>query len=71
MTYYLKFSKQIQNRLSFFAKETGCKEDEIIQTAILKHLEDLEDIRDAKEVLKNPGKQWTLEEVEQGLDLEN
>lgn len=34
-------------------------------------LEDQEDIRIARERLKNPGKIWSLEELKQELDLES
>ena len=41
-----------------------------VREAILEHLEDMEDRYLAIERLENPAQRWTLEEVEQELDLE-
>ncbi|MGB7416213.1 MAG: hypothetical protein WA902_18565 [Thermosynechococcaceae cyanobacterium] len=70
MTHHLEFPVPVQSLLSSFAQETGLKEDEIISEAVWQYLEDKEDIRDAKAVLSNPGRQWTLDEVEKGIDLD-
>lgn len=69
MIHHVKLSERVQTLLSTYAKQTGQTEDEIIAEAIQKHLEDLEDIRDAEAVLNHPVERWTLEEVERGLDV--
>ena len=52
MTYHLEFPEKVQTLLSFFAQETGQAESEIISEAVLRYLEDLEDIRDAEAVFE-------------------
>lgn len=71
MMHHLQLPEKAQILLSSLAQATGKREDEIISEAVLKYLEELEDIRDAEVVLKNPGKRWTLGEVEQGIDLDS
>jgi hypothetical protein len=51
--------------LKLVAKLTPAEQTELRQT----FLEDEEDIRIALERIKEPGKVWSLEELEQGLDL--
>ncbi len=66
--------QDIEQNLAFLARETGRDKEELVQEAIYRGIEDLmeemKDIRDAKKVLASSSRQWTLEEVEAGLDLE-
>lgn len=70
----LNLPQDIEQNLTFLAKETGREKDDLVQEAISRGIEDLiediEDIRDAKKVLASSSRQWTLEEVEAKLDLE-
>ena len=66
----LDLPERVQQLLSTYARETGQSENDVITEAILRHLEDVEDLRDAREVIQNPGERWTLLEVERDLGLE-
>ena len=63
-------SEDIENRLSELAKKTGRTKTFYVKEAILEHLEDMEDKYLALSRLENSGKRWTLDELEQELDLE-
>ncbi len=67
----IRLPDEIEQRLSMLAAKTGRTKTFYAREAILKHLDDLEDIFLAEERLKKPAKRWTLEELEQGLDLES
>lgn len=66
----LNLPRDMEARLAVVANETGTSLDAVALEAIQRFLEDAEDIRDAERVLANPGRRWTLEELEKGLDLE-
>ena len=51
-------------------REDGRTKTYYVREAILEHLENMEDRYLAIERLENPAPRWTLEEVEQELDLE-
>ncbi len=66
----INLSQDIQKRLLALSQEVGRKEDELIQEAIVRYLEDCEDIKDAQERRTNlPDRYYSLEEVEQELGL--
>ena len=71
----LNLPQDIEQNLAFLARETGREKEDIVQEAISRGIEDimedLQDIRDAKKVLASSSRQWTLEEVEAELDLED
>jgi len=67
----IRLPAEIENRLSELAAKTGRTKTYYAKKAILEKLEDMEDIYLALEVLQNPGRVWTMEEVEAELDLEN
>ena len=62
--------QEMEKRIADLASKAGCSPDEVVQEALALHLEDLEDAQSALERLKNPDRRWTLEDVENGLDLE-
>ncbi|MGK7884697.1 MAG: hypothetical protein AB4057_08745 [Crocosphaera sp.] len=70
----LNLPQDIEQNLTFLARETGRDKDDLVQEAIYRGIEDLmeemKDIRDAKKVLGSSSRQWTLEEVEAEFDLE-
>jgi len=49
--------------------QLSLEEKNKLRNALLEKLEDEEDIRIAQERLKDPGRLWSLEELEQGVDL--
>jgi RHH-type rel operon transcriptional repressor/antitoxin RelB len=67
----VRLPENIENRLDRMAKKTGRTKTFYVREAILEHLEDLEDIYMAEKRLKNPGKKYTLDEVEKDIDLED
>jgi len=67
----IELPEDVETRLDRLALETGRTKAEYVLEAVLEHLDDLEDYALALHRLQNPqGRKWTLEELEQGLDLE-
>ena len=62
---------EIEGRLANLALKTGRTKTYYARQAILEKIEDMEDLYLAMSVIENPGRIWTMEEVEAGLDLEN
>ena len=62
---------EVERRLAAVAARTGRSTAEHVHDAILSHLEGLEDLQVAEERLKNPGKRWTLDQVERELGLDD
>ncbi len=67
----IRLPKDIENRLSALAAKTGRTKTFYAKEAILDHLDDMEDKYLALNRLENPDKRWTLEEMEQDLDMED
>ena len=67
----VRLGEDIEKRLSHLAKMTGRTKSFYIREAVLEKLEDLEDIYIAQRRIENPGRIWTMEEVEKEVDLEN
>lgn len=65
----IRLPKEIEERLDRLAKKTGRSKTFYAREAILNHLDDLEDTYLALQRLEKPGKRWTQEELESGLDL--
>ncbi|VAW69434.1 hypothetical protein MNBD_GAMMA09-3721 [hydrothermal vent metagenome] len=66
----IRLPKDIENRLTDLAKKTGRTKTFYAKEAILEHLDEIEDKYLAINRLENPGKRWSLDELEQELDLE-
>ena len=66
----IRLSEDIEKRLEKLAKRTGRTKSFYARQAILEYIEDLEDIYLAEKSMKNPGRLWTLEELEQNADLD-
>lgn len=66
----IKLPEEIENRLAELATKTGRTKTYYVREAILEHLDELEEKYLAIERLEKPGKRWTLDEVEKGIDLE-
>jgi RHH-type rel operon transcriptional repressor/antitoxin RelB len=60
----------MQDRLDKLAKLTGRPKSFYVRQALETHLDEIEDAYTALYRLENPGRRWTLEEIEQGLDRE-
>lgn len=66
----IRLPEDIENRLTALAAKTGRTKTFYVKEAILEHLDDMEDKYLAMNRLENPGKRWTLEELEQDSDLD-
>ena len=67
----IRVSQDIESRLQHLAQKTRRTKTYYAKEAILWFLEDMEDEYLALSRLETPTKRWTLEELEQGVDLEN
>ena len=66
----IRLPEDIEKRLTDLAKKTGRTKTFYAKEAILEHMDEIEDKYLAISRLENPGKRWTLDELEQELDLE-
>lgn len=66
----IRLPEEIEARLTALATKTGRTKTFYAKEAILEHLDDMEDKYLAINRMENPGKRWTLDEMEQDLDLE-
>lgn len=71
----ISLSDETATRLKTIAERTGKSADEHILEAIEQHLEDLEDIQDAEEALRehhhSGAKAFTIDEVSRRLGLDD
>ncbi len=68
----IRLPEEIEKRLENLSEKTGRTKSFYVREAILDHLEDLEDYYLAVHRLENPPERvWSLEELEQGIDLES
>lgn len=66
----IRLPEEIEARLAELAAKTGRTKTFYAREAILEHLDEMEDKYLAINRLENPGKRWTLTELEQDLDLD-
>jgi len=66
----IRLPEEIEARLSALATKTGRTKTFYAREAILEHLDEMEDKYLAIDRLEKPGKRWTLDDMEQGRDLE-
>lgn len=66
----IRLPEDIEARLTELAAKTGRTKTFYVKEAILEHLDEMEDKYLAINRLENPGKRWTLDELEQDRDLE-
>lgn len=66
----IRLPEEIEARLTALAAKTGRTKTFYAREAILEHLDEMEDRYLAIHRLENSGKRWTLNELEQDLDLE-
>jgi RHH-type rel operon transcriptional repressor/antitoxin RelB len=65
----IRLSPDIEKRLEELSKRTGRTKTYYAREAIVEYLDDLEDYYLAMDRLNNPGKRWTMEEIEEELGL--
>ncbi len=66
----IRLPESLEQRITYLAEQTGRTKTFYIREALAEYLDDVEDRYLAVSRLEKPGKRWTLEEVEQGRDLE-
>ena len=67
----IRLPEEIENRLNALAAKTGRTKTFYAKEAIIKHLDEMEDRYLAISRLENPGKRWSLDEIEQDLDVDS
>jgi RHH-type rel operon transcriptional repressor/antitoxin RelB len=67
----VRLPTEIEERIAQLAARTGRTKTYYIKEAIMEHLDEMEDRYLALDRLENPAKRWTLDEMEQGLDMES
>ena len=67
----IRLPENIEKRLDRLAHKTGRTKTYYAREAILMYITELEDTYLALQRLEKPTKRWALEELEQGLDLED
>lgn len=67
----IRISHDIENRLQQLSLRTGRTKTYYAREALLRFIEDMEDEYMALSRLETPTKRWTLEELEEGIDLES
>ena len=67
----IRLPEEIEKRLNALAAKTGRTKTFYAKEAIIKHLDEMEDRYLAISRLENPGKRWSLDEIEQDLDVDS
>ena len=65
----VRLPEEIETRLADLAAKTGRTKTYYAREAIVEHLDEMEDRYLAIDRLENRGKRWTLDDLEQELDL--
>lgn len=66
----IRLPEEIEHRLDTLAKKTGRTKSYYVREAVIDHIEELEDIYLSLDRLEKPAKRWSLEELENEIDLE-
>ena len=67
----IRLPEEIENRLTALAAKTGRTKTFYAKEAILEHLDEMEDRYLALSRLEKPNKRFSLDEMEQGLDVDS
>ena len=67
----VRLPAEIEERIAKLAARTGRTKTFYIKEAILEHLDEMEDKYLALDRLERSARRWTLDEMEQGLDMES
>ena len=66
----VRLPEDIEERIAELAYRTGRTKTYYVKEAIMGKIDELEDKYLALDRLENPAKRWSLEEMEQGRDME-
>ena len=65
----IRLPDDIEKRLAALAKKTGRTKTFYVREAVIDHLEELEDIYLSLDRLEKPAKRWSLDDLENDIDL--
>jgi len=71
MTIKLEIGDDIEQSFQKYAALFGATKEQYIKEALIEKLEDLQDLYVAKDRLENPSRRYTMQEVEEEIDLEH
>ncbi len=66
----VRLGDSVEKRLDELAKLTGRTKTYYIRQALEEKLDEMEDLYMAEQRIEEPGKKWSLDELERGDDLE-
>ena len=66
----IRLSESLEQRITYLAEQTGRAKAFYVREALTEYLDDIEDRYLAVSRLEKPAKRWTLEDMEQGRDLD-
>lgn len=66
----IRLPEDVEKRLAELAAKTGRSKTYYVREAIMQHLDELEDVYLAQDRLNHPARRWTLEELEQDIDMD-
>ncbi|MEO9886911.1 MAG: DUF6290 family protein [Balneola sp.] len=67
----VRLGDSVEKRLDELAKLTGRTKTYYIRQALEEKLDEMEDLYMAEQRIEEPGKKWSLDELERGDDLES
>lgn len=67
----IRLPNDIEKRLDALAKKTGRTKTYYVREAVIDHLEELEDIYLSLARLEKPAKRWSLDDLENEIDLDS
>ena len=67
----IRLPKDVENRLTNLAAKTGRTKTFYAKEAILSHLDEMEDRYLAISRLEQDGHRWSLDEIEEGVDVDS
>ncbi len=67
----IRLPNEIEKRLENLAKKTGRTKTYYVREAVVSHLEELEDIYLSLNRLEKPAKRWSLNDLENDIDLDS
>lgn len=66
----VRLPEDIEERIAELASRTGRTKTYYVKEAIMRQIDELEDKYLALDRLENPAKRWSLQDMEQGRDME-
>jgi RHH-type rel operon transcriptional repressor/antitoxin RelB len=67
----IRLEKELEQELDFLAKVKGSNRSVVVREAIIRYLEDNEDIELARQALADPGKTKSLYDLRKDLGLDS